>query len=69
MALGIYVTAKGFTQERYDTTLRQLEATGTVLDRQGIDFAEPTGKNPPLPDAMVTGRPAAKAASESVKRR
>jgi hypothetical protein len=28
MAVGIYVTAKGFTQERYDTTLAQLEAAG-----------------------------------------
>ncbi len=28
MALGIYIMAKGFTQERYDTTLRQLEEAG-----------------------------------------
>jgi hypothetical protein len=28
MALGIYVTAKGFTQDRYDTTLAQLEEAG-----------------------------------------
>ena len=28
MALGFYITAKGFTQERYDTTLGQLEAAG-----------------------------------------
>jgi hypothetical protein len=28
MALGIYVTGKGFTQEKYDTTLAQLEAAG-----------------------------------------
>jgi hypothetical protein len=28
MALGIYVTGKGFTQEKYDTTLAQLEDAG-----------------------------------------
>jgi hypothetical protein len=28
MALGIYVTGKGFTQDKYDTTLAQLEAAG-----------------------------------------
>jgi hypothetical protein len=28
MALGFYITAKGFTQERYDTTLVQLQAAG-----------------------------------------
>jgi hypothetical protein len=28
MALGIYVTGKGFTQEKYDTTLAQLEEAG-----------------------------------------
>jgi hypothetical protein len=28
MALGFYITAKGFTQERYDTTLVQLEQAG-----------------------------------------
>jgi hypothetical protein len=28
LALGFYITAKGFTQERYDTTLGQLEAAG-----------------------------------------
>ena len=28
MALGFYITGKGFTQERYDTTLRQLEDAG-----------------------------------------
>ena len=28
MALGFYITAKGFTQERYDTTLGQLEEAG-----------------------------------------
>jgi hypothetical protein len=28
MALGFYITGKGFTQERYDTTLAQLEAAG-----------------------------------------
>ena len=28
MALGFYITAKGFTQERYDTTLAQLEEAG-----------------------------------------
>jgi hypothetical protein len=28
LALGIYVTGKGFTQERYDTTLAQLEEAG-----------------------------------------
>jgi hypothetical protein len=28
MALGFYITGKGFTQERYDTTLRQLEEAG-----------------------------------------
>lgn len=28
MALGFYITAKGFTQERYDTTLVQLEEAG-----------------------------------------
>jgi hypothetical protein len=28
MALGIYVTGKGFTAERYDTTLKQLEEAG-----------------------------------------
>lgn len=28
MALGIYVTAKGFTQDRYDATLAQLEEAG-----------------------------------------
>jgi hypothetical protein len=26
MALGFYITGRGFTQERYDTTLAQLEA-------------------------------------------
>lgn len=28
MALGFYITGKGFTPERYDTTLRQLEEAG-----------------------------------------
>jgi hypothetical protein len=28
MALGFYITAKGFTQERYDKTLVQLEEAG-----------------------------------------
>jgi hypothetical protein len=28
MALGFYITGKGFTQERYDTTLKQLEEAG-----------------------------------------
>ncbi len=28
MALGFYITGKGFTQERYDTTLAQLEEAG-----------------------------------------
>jgi hypothetical protein len=28
MAFGFYITAKGFTQERYDTTLSQLEEAG-----------------------------------------
>jgi hypothetical protein len=28
MALGFYITGKGFTQERYDTTLVQLEEAG-----------------------------------------
>lgn len=28
MALGFYITAKGFTQERYDTTTVQLEEAG-----------------------------------------
>jgi hypothetical protein len=28
MALGFYITAKGFTQERYDTTTLQLEEAG-----------------------------------------
>jgi hypothetical protein len=28
MALGIYVTGKGFTREKYDTTLAQLEEAG-----------------------------------------
>jgi hypothetical protein len=28
MALGFYITAKGFTQERYDTTLVQLQEAG-----------------------------------------
>jgi hypothetical protein len=28
MALGLYITGKGFTQERYDTTLAELEAAG-----------------------------------------
>jgi hypothetical protein len=28
MALGIYVTGKGFTQEKYDTTLAQLDEAG-----------------------------------------
>ena len=28
MALGFYITAKGFTQERYDTTLVQLKEAG-----------------------------------------
>jgi hypothetical protein len=28
MALGFYITAKGFTQERYDTTLIQLQEAG-----------------------------------------
>ncbi len=28
MALGYYITGKGFTQERYDTTLAQLEEAG-----------------------------------------
>jgi hypothetical protein len=28
MALGFYITGKGFTQERYDTTLAQLEDAG-----------------------------------------
>ncbi len=28
MALGFYITGKGFTQERYDTTLTQLEEAG-----------------------------------------
>jgi hypothetical protein len=28
MALGFYITGKGFTQERYDTTLAQLEGAG-----------------------------------------
>jgi len=28
MALGFYITGKGFTQEKYDTTLGQLEEAG-----------------------------------------
>ncbi len=28
MALGFYITAKGFTQDRYDTTTVQLEEAG-----------------------------------------
>jgi hypothetical protein len=28
MALGFYITGKGFTQDRYDTTLIQLEEAG-----------------------------------------
>jgi hypothetical protein len=28
MALGFYITGKGFTQERYDTTTAQLEEAG-----------------------------------------
>jgi hypothetical protein len=28
MALGFYITGKGFTQERYDATLRELEEAG-----------------------------------------
>ncbi|HXD66004.1 MAG TPA: hypothetical protein VNV17_15385 [Solirubrobacteraceae bacterium] len=28
MALGFYITGKGFTRERYDTTLAELEAAG-----------------------------------------
>ncbi len=28
MALGFYITGKGFTPERYDTTLAQLEEAG-----------------------------------------
>ncbi len=28
MALGLYITAKGFTQDRYDTTTVQLEEAG-----------------------------------------
>ena len=28
MAFGFYITAKGFTVERYDTTLAQLEEAG-----------------------------------------
>jgi hypothetical protein len=28
MALGFYITGKGFTVDRYDTTLAQLEAAG-----------------------------------------
>ena len=28
MALGFYITGKGFTQEKYDTTLAQLEDAG-----------------------------------------
>jgi len=28
MALGFYITGKGFTQDRYDTTLVQLEEAG-----------------------------------------
>jgi hypothetical protein len=28
MALGFYITGNGFTQERYDTTLAQLEEAG-----------------------------------------
>jgi hypothetical protein len=28
MALGFYITAKGFTQDRYDTTLAQLAEAG-----------------------------------------
>jgi hypothetical protein len=28
VALGFYITGKGFTQERYDTTLTQLEEAG-----------------------------------------
>jgi hypothetical protein len=28
MALGFYITGTGFTQDRYDTTLGQLEAAG-----------------------------------------
>src|ERR1700729_2373671 len=28
MALGFYITGKGFTQDRYDTTLKQLEEAG-----------------------------------------
>jgi hypothetical protein len=28
MALGFYITGKGFTQEKYDTTLAQLEEAG-----------------------------------------
>jgi hypothetical protein len=28
MALGFYITGKGFTQDKYDTTTRQLEEAG-----------------------------------------
>jgi hypothetical protein len=28
MALGFYITGKGFTQDRYDTTLAELEKAG-----------------------------------------
>jgi hypothetical protein len=28
MALGFYITGKGFTQEKYDTTTRQLDEAG-----------------------------------------
>jgi hypothetical protein len=28
MALGFYITGKGFTQDKYDTTTRQLEDAG-----------------------------------------
>jgi hypothetical protein len=28
MALGIYITAKGFTQERYDSTTLEIDAAG-----------------------------------------
>jgi hypothetical protein len=28
MALGFYITGKGFTQDKYDTTLAQLEEAG-----------------------------------------
>ena len=33
MALGFYITGKGFTQERYDTTLAQLEEAGAGAPR------------------------------------